>query len=161
MHHFEGLGVGECVHRTESFLSPVHTGEVFEERIALVFQFGQTIVELFGRHEFGFDFVHCGFRRRLGCNGTRRGTSRSFHFGCGLKSRFFSRFVACRSGRSRSCGSRFGGVGRLFVRCGRCRGSLYRRSLGRCRVFHFGNGRRGNVLFVLFHQAFSSCLSSS
>ena len=139
MHHFEGLGVRECVHRSESFLSPVHTGEVFEKRIALVFQFSQTIVELFGRHEFGFDFVHCGFRLRLGRCGTRSGASRCFGLGSRRRSRLFCRIGGSRRRRSGGC----------------------RSSLGRHTVFRLGNGRRGDVLFVLFHQAFSSCLSSS
>ena len=152
MHHFEGLGVGEGVHRTESFLSPVHTGEVFEERIALVFQFGQTIVELFGRHEFGFDFVHCGFRLRFGRCGTRCGASR-------CRSRLFCHIGGSR--RSGGCRSSIGGLHRFFGRCGRCRGCFDRGRLGRHTVFRLGNGRRGDVLFVLFHQAFSSCLSSS
>ena len=162
MHHFEGLGVRECVHRSESFLSPVHTGEVFEESIALVLQFGQTIVELFGRHEFGFDFVHSGFRRRLGRCGTRSGASRCFGLGSRRRSRLFCSLGGSRHRRSGGCRSSLGSLYRFFVWFfGRCRGCFDRGSLGLHTVFRLGNGRRGDVLFVLFHQAFSSCLSSS
>ena len=147
MHHFERFGIRQGVHCAESLFAPVGSGEVFEQTIALRLQFGQAVVELLGRHGFGLNLVDSRLGSRFGCRGTRCGASGCFGLRCGSgSSRFFGRFA-------RGC-SRLGGrSSSLRRRRSRC---LRRGSGLRDVVLYARNGSGGNVLFVLFHQAFSS-----